>query len=216
MRIQKLFRPFLLISLLALSGCNKKASEVIDFGTFEGSSFSHDFLGFEIQFPEGWAVLGHQDLEAMAKFGGELLAGEDENLKAVVDASELNAVNLFNVSKYEMGSAVPSNPALTAVAERMLFMPGIKVGKDYLFHAQKLLEQSSVQVVFPKEVYPVTLGGREFYVMETQMQFPGVSVNQKYYSCVDRRYALSFIATYNTPEEAATLDAVLRTLSFKD
>ena len=216
MRIQKLLWTLVFVSLVVLSGCGKKASSVIDFGQFEGSKFTHEFLGFTIQFPDEWFVMGHHELEAMAQAGGQLLAGGDENLKATFDAAELNSVNLFNVSQYEMGAAVPSNPSITSVAERVAHMPGVKLGSDYLFHAKNLLEQSALQLEFPKEVYQVTLGGRVFHVMELQMIFPGVAVNQKYFACVEKRYALSFITTFNTPEEGEMLDAILDTLVFSE
>ena len=161
---------------------------------------------------EDWGFENGASIISMITVGG----GGDENLKATFDAAELNSVNLFNVSQYEMGAAVPSNPSITSVAERVAHMPGVKLGSDYLFHAKNLLEQSALQFEFPKEVYQVTLGGRVFHVMELQMIFPGVAVNQKYFACVEKRYALSFITTFNTPEEGEMLDAILDTLVFSE
>jgi len=86
---------------------------------------------------------------------------------------------LFAVFQHPVGTPVDCNPGLIAVAERTRDLPGIKRGKDYFFHARKILEAGNIQVSFPKDCYTERLAGVEFDVMELEMVIAGKTIRQK-------------------------------------
>ncbi|MBU1076339.1 MAG: hypothetical protein KKH98_03550, partial [Spirochaetes bacterium] len=179
MKTKNLTSLLIVVSCLIflLSGCGKK--EKIDFGSIENDIFKHDYFGFTLQIPEDAHVQDNQAKKDLMKQGGEILAGDDKNMKAVLDASALNTLNLVTFFKYEPGSPVDYNPGFIAVAEKVSHLPGIKNGSDYLFHAKKLMESSQLQYIFGKEVYTENIGGVEFNVMELSIDVNGTLVKQK-------------------------------------
>jgi hypothetical protein len=206
--------PAILLAML-LFGCTKKAADEVDFGTLNNSVYRNDYFGFSVSLPADWNVQDQRAQQQLMKKGVQVVAGDDKNLKAVVKASELQTVNLFAVFRHPVGAPVDYNPGVIAVAERTRDLPGIKRGKDYFFHARKILEASKIQVSFPKEYYTERLANVEFDVMELEMTIGGKTVKQKYYTAIQKGYALSFIMSFVNDEDAASLQAILDTLKSK-
>ena len=144
-----------------------------------------------------------------------MIAGEDRNRKALMKASELQTVQLLAAFRYPLGTPASYNPSVMCVAERVGHMPGIKQGRDYLFHSRRVLESSPLKIAFPGDVRAEKLGGRDFDLMHVEMQFPAITVRQKYYASILKGYALSCILSYATRDEESTLEGILATLSFK-
>lgn len=201
-----------ILSVILFSGCRKKASEEIGYGSFEGSVYTNEYFGLKIEFPSDWSIQDNEASQRVRDLGGKILAGDDEKMKAIVKASELQSVNLFLVTKYPLGSPVSFNPNVAAVAEKVDYLPGITRGKDYLFHARKLLESSGLDYAFPEEVYTEEIGGYSFDVMPAIVKTQNMSFNQKYYSTVMKGYTLSFLTTYADGEDEAALKEILATI----
>lgn len=195
-------------------GCQKKAAEEIDYGKVESSVYRNNYFGMSVTLPSDWSVQDEAAREELAKAGGEMIAGDDKNLKAAVKASELTSLNLFAVFQHPLGAPVDFNPNIICVAEQVRNSPGIKTGEDYLFHAKKLLQSGQMEVAFPADVYATTIGGKEFHVMSVDMSMSGATVSQKYYTAVMKGYALSFIVSYTTAEDEAALESILKTVTF--
>lgn len=117
---------------LFLAACSKPVSEEIGFGHFEGNRYFNEYFGFQINFPKSWSILDQQATDSITELGEDMLAGENENMKAVLNASEIRSVNLFAVYKFMPGSPVDSNPSIMCFAEKLEYTPGIKRGSDYL------------------------------------------------------------------------------------
>jgi hypothetical protein len=212
----KLFRTAQIIVLSTLLiGCNKKASDEIDFGTINNSVYTNNYFGMTVAIPSDWNVQDQAAQQQLMKVGGKLLSGEDKNLQAVLKASELQVVNLFAVFKYERGSPVTFNPSILSMAENVRQFPGIKIGKDYLFHTRKALESGQIQMSFPKDIYTQQLGGVGFDVMETETSVRGMVIKQKYYAAIMKGYALGFVVSFTTDEEQTSLQKILDTVTFK-
>ena len=148
------------------------------------------------------------------KEGVKAVAGDNNNLKAMVKASELQTVNLFAAFEHPLGSPVSFNPSIIVLAERVRDLPGIQRGKDYLFQARKILEAGQMKFSFPREVYSEQLGGVEFDVMDIEMVVPGTTVKQKYYSTIKKGYALCFIMSFTTEGERALVRKIFDTVAF--
>jgi len=195
-------------------GCGKKAAEQMNVGRFEGVVYHNDYLGFTITLPADWSIQDPQMTQQMVRVGEKIIAGNDENVKVALEASQTRNVNLFTAFQHPIGSPVPYNPSLNAVAESVAHAPGIKTGADYLFHARRLLESGQMKFSFPREVYAQTLAGVEFHVMTTEVSVPPAqAVKQEYLATVRKGYVLLLILSYSTDEERAVLYDILGTMT---
>ena len=206
---------FVVACIALLPGCGKKAPDEIDFGAVEKSVYRNEYFGFSLRLPPEWSVQDREAQQRIMEMGGKIIAGDDKNLKALMKASELQTVQLLTAFRHPLGTPTSYNPSVMCVAERVGHMPGIKQGRDYLFHTRRVLESSPMKIAFPGEVSAEKLGGREFDLMHVEMQFPGITVRQKYYASIMKGYALGCIMSYATRDEESTLDGILATLSFK-
>jgi hypothetical protein len=205
-----------LITTLAFSvGCGQKAEDEIDFGTVKDSIYQNEYFGFTVNLPPEWSIQDQEARQRMMELGGKMIAGDDHNLKATIKASEVTTVNLFAALKHPLGAPVPYNPNISCVAERIRHVPGIQKGKDYLFHAKKLLESGQMQFDFPKEISSESIGGREFDVMYTEASMAGITIRQKYYAAVMKGYALILVVSFTTDEEELALQKILDTVVLK-
>jgi hypothetical protein len=196
------------------SGCQEKASEEVDQGAFSGSVYRNNYFGLTITIPSDWSIQDSKSMQDIKNLGKNVLDKDDKNLKAVMEASEFQTVSLFAVFRHPLGSPIPFNPNLMCMAERVRHMPGIKRGKDYHFHTRKLLESSHMSVNFPKEIYTETLGGVEFDVLYSETTFGTTLVKQKQYGAVMKGYVLLIVTTFADENQEATLDEILKTLTF--
>jgi hypothetical protein len=205
----------LTVCVLLLAGCAKKASDEIDLGTFEKSVYRNQYFGFNVTLPADWAVQDQESRERLAEVGKKVLAGDDRRMKAVLKASEQQSVNLLAAFKHPIGTPVAFNPNLICTAERLHGFSGIKSGKDYLYHARKLMESSQMQVEFAKDVSTEELGGLDFDIMHGSITFGALTVQQKFYATILKDYALVFITSCNAPDQQSALQNILQTVSFK-
>jgi hypothetical protein len=196
------------------SGCQEKASEEVDQGAFSGSVYRNNYFGLTITIPSDWSIQDSQSMQDLKDLGKKVLDKDDKNIKAVMEASDFQTVSLFSVFRHPLGSPIPFNPNLICMAERVRHMPGITRGKDYHFHTRKLLESSQVSVKFPKEIYTETLGGVEFDVLYSETSFGTMLVKQKQYGAVIKGYVLLIVTTFADENQEATLDEILKTMTF--
>jgi len=196
------------------SACQEKASEEVDRGAFAGPLYRNNYFGMTITIPADWSIQDSKSMQTLKNLGKQVIDKDDKNLKAVMEASELQTVSLFAVFQHPLGSPVPFNPNLMGLAERVRHMPGIKRGKDYHFHTRKLLESSQMSVRFPEEIYTETFGGIEFDVLYSETSFGTTLVKQKQYGAVMKGYILLLVTTFANQDQEATLDEILKTLTF--
>ena len=202
------------LSILTCIGCEKKASDEIDFGTFAGSLYQNKYFDMTINIPSDWSIQDYEAKQQIVNTGQNILSGDDKNLQAILKASELQSVNLFMIFEHPLGTPVPFNLNIACVAERVEHMPGISTGKDYHFHVKKILESGKIDFSFPKEIYPENISGVDFDVMSIELTMPVMTVKQEYYSTIMKGYALSFIISFTDDEERNTLINILKTLTF--
>jgi len=201
-------------SFLFLAGCPKKASDEIDFGTFTNATYQNKYFGLSVEIPPDWSIQDDEAQKQLIQTGSDILAGDDKNSKAIIEASCLQTVYLFTVFEHPVGSPVSYNPCIATVAEKIRNMPGIQRGRDYLYHARGFLEQSRLEATFSEEIPSEILGGVSFDVMSVEMSIKGMSVRQKYYATVMKGYALSFIISYGNDEQMSLLANILKTVHF--
>ena len=188
----------------------------IDFGSMEGSNFVHRYFGFQISIPDQWQVQDTEARKDLQKMGKEIISGDDRNMKAILDASELNTLNLLTVFRYPRGTAVDFNPSFACVAEKVSHLPGIKKGSDYLFHTRNLIEQGKLAYKFSPETGSEKLGGETFDFMDSELDLKRVIVKQRFYATIRKGYALCLVISYQSEEMKQKLDEILKTVQFEN
>ncbi len=204
---------WILSSALVISCSDKKA---IDFGTFEAGSYSNTFFDLMLSIPDTWHVLDLESRLEIIKRGGEIVAGENKSLKAAINASDLQSINLLTAYEHPPGAAVTTNPGIMLIAEKVKHAPGIKRGSDYHFHAKKLMKFSRMKVSYPQEIYEKTIDGVSFDIMETEITMgPGISIRQRQYATIMKGYALLMALTYQDESGLSQLEEIVNTLTFE-
>lgn len=201
--------------MLGLSGCQKKVRDEIDYGTVKDSVYENAYFGMRLPIPKEWSIQDQEMQDRMMETGQQVIAGNDKVMKAQLKASEKQSVSLLAAFQHPIGTPVPFNPSVIISAERVRTLPGIQRGKDYLFHARKMLESGQIKFEFAKELSFETLGEHPFDVLQLSIPAGDTKVHQKYCVTVMKGYALILIASYTTPEEEELVMSVLRGVSFK-
>ena len=205
----------IIVLVVLLTGCVKKANDEIDFGTFNNSTYTNNYFGLSVAVPSDWSIQDQKAQQRLMNLGENIVAGDDKAMKTAMKAAELQTVNMFAVYKYPLGSPVTNNPAIAAVAEKVGQFPGIKRGKDYLFQVRQTLESGQMQVSFPKDFYTQQLGGVDFDVMDLELNIRGVTVKEKYYAAIMKGYAMSFIVMFRGDDEDPVQKTILDSVAFK-
>ena len=205
----------LLITLVCSCQSNEKP-EGFDYGTVENNLYTNSFFNFKATLPDGWIVQSKKQTEDLVEIGKDMVAGEDENLKAVINASEINSAYLLTVFQYEVGAAVDYNPSLMLIAENLKIAPGIKNGSDYLFQTRKLFEQSQIKYNHIDDTFEkVKIGNRDFYRMNLDINHTGMNIKQSYYSTVINGFSFNAIISYVTDNQKQELEKTLSTFNFE-
>ncbi len=209
-----LFVPFFL--LIALQTYAQEADETFDYGTVKEGKYTNTFFALEVDIPQDWAVQSKEQMDRLHKMGSALVTGDDENLKALIKAADVNTAKLFMAYKYELGSAVEYNPSLSLTIENVKHAPGIKTGNEYLFQARRFLEKSqlkytSIDEKFKKEV----INGIDFYKMHAEITYMNVNISQIYYCTVLNGFSLIFVTSFNNKDDGKALKDLIHTVTIK-
>lgn len=204
-------------ALFLITSCKvENTPDNFDYGKVEEGKYVNSYFDLEMTLPSDWSVQTQEQMENITKVGKDLVAGEDENMKAIVKASDVNTANLLAVFQYEYGSAVEFNPNFMVIAENIKRAPGIRSGKDYLFQSRKLLTQSQFQYDridedFEKEI----IDGTEFYKMKTEVNVMGINVRQVYYSTILKDFSFNVIISFSSDAQREDLLRVVQSMVFK-
>ena len=81
-----------LILILSFLGCNTN-KKIFDYGKIENGKYHNTFFELEITLPPDWAIRTQEQLQNLTEKGKKMIAGDDKNMKAIVDAVDIeNAV----------------------------------------------------------------------------------------------------------------------------
>jgi hypothetical protein len=180
--------------------------------SWEPGSYTNNFFGFTLQFPETWAIAPQETTQYLQEVGLNLLAGEDDALRTTAELALQNSYIMLMVSQAPLGSPVESNPSIIVMSERLPPLPGIETGADYLFQVGQLLSLSQVQYTIVSEPYSVQIGNKTFYRLDTSPD--GGSFIQSYLTTLDLGYALTLILS-GQEQEMAELEAIAASMQFQ-
>lgn len=212
MKCGKVALVAVLVLMTLAAGCSK--SPKIDLGVMTGNVFKHDYFGFTITLPADWRIFSDAEMSAIMEAGKDIYAEGDESKKKALDLAELRVLNFFGVSAYPIGVANNSN--ILCSAEKLGNQSGVNIGADYLDIIKGQLSSATFVFRATKEIYPQRLGGKEFHVLELAFDTPdGAEAWENIYAIILDNYALLITATYFNPEDLATIEACLNSLTFK-
>ena len=113
--IKKFLRTGALLLFIGLLSCGyqpETAERAIDFGEFEDGVYSNSFFNLAIAIPENWHVLDAETRNQMMRQGGKLVAGNNRNLKAAINAADLESLDLLAAYEHAPGTPITSNPGI--------------------------------------------------------------------------------------------------------
>ncbi|MGM0509229.1 MAG: hypothetical protein ACQERZ_08750, partial [Fusobacteriota bacterium] len=170
---------------------------------------------FSIVIPEEWSIQGEDQMKKLTEIGTDMVAGEDENLKKSLKASD-EADGLFKLAAFEYPLGTPGklNANIMVVGENMENYPGVKDGKDYAENIKKFLNNSDMDMKI-KDIEPIKLDGKTFYGIGTEMTMNGLEIKQRYYTTVIKQHALGITMTFFDKESRNKLEDILETVELK-
>ncbi|MBN1501823.1 MAG: hypothetical protein JW982_16820 [Spirochaetes bacterium] len=186
-----------------------------DYGSIDSNIYKNSFFSLTASIPEKWFVQSKETTQMLIEKGKDIVAGDDENMKAVIRASDVNTAYLLTVFQNELGTPVEYNASFMIMAENLKLYPGIKTGKDYLFSARRLMNQSQIKYDHLDEDFEKrSIGGKEFYLMNALIKYAGLDIKQTYYCTTLNGFALNVIISYVTDEQKAILDKFVSSIRF--
>lgn len=200
----------LLLHLIACQSSPPKEAtqEAFELGTITTGHYHNAYFGLDIYFDPTWNVQEEEQLELMEQAGEELLVGDNETLKAALDAATINTAYLLTIFKYPLGTRVDYNPNFVALVENVSNFSDIETGANYLFHVQQLLAQTALEYQF-EEVYEQRVGTKIFHVLDLTAHHKGMDIQQSYWSTIEKGFCLSFILSYHSEQEKEELMAIV-------
>lgn len=199
-----------MLVLVFVTACGGK--EKVDLGKVENGTFKNEYFGMSFQIPKDWKVQDTAALNELQEAGKEAIAGDDKSKQKQLDLAELKVINMLMTTKFPMDE-VELNPSIITNAEKVS-KSQVKTSKDYLESSKKLLVQSQMPYEF-KDITSVKVGGKDFDVLEATISGDGVSLTQKFYSTLNKGYAINLIVTYVDDESKAEIDKFIESVSFK-
>lgn len=180
----------------------------------EGNTYHNAMFALTVEKPQGWYAQSPKETIALQQRGTAALAGDNENMQALIEASLDSTVPLFGFFEVAPGTPDRLNPNVLGMAENLTAFPGVQSGCDYLQNVRSLLKQGKVAYSFSEGCDVVTQGGRELGRITGRVKLGEVSVTQHYYATIQRPYALAFVQTFFSETDEASTGSVIESLRF--
>jgi len=186
-------------------------------GTVNGSTYTNAYFGLTLTLPAGWVVQGDAAKKEITEGGKKLMGSKDPTTDAQIDKAIESTLNLLTAMQYARDAPPPGgfNSGIMCLAEKV---PPGSVGvrdEDYMAVLKNTFKFSQLPITLVKDGYTETVGGETFSVMDLSIDVGGAVVRQRYYAHIRRGYALSFILSYQTPEQLAALTEVVKSVRLR-
>lgn len=172
--------------------------------------YRNEQFGLTITAPEGWYVADSEVTKQLMEVGADVsLANQSAAKRDALKASVQRSTNIFSFFRHPPGTPTESNPGLLGMAENVGMEPGITSGRDYFFHARKVLEMGAVPTKIAPDYNQRTIGGQKFDRMDVVMGEASQAIQERYFAARHGASMVVLIEAYRTDEELAELDRVL-------
>lgn len=197
------------INILSYSNIYSQKDSLIekfDYGSVTKNIYENEFFKFKIKLPKDWVVQSKEQTDMLMEAGKKMVLEENKDLEKYFKVSEIKTVYLLTVFQYELGYPAEFNPSILIMAENLRAVPGIKNGKDYLFHAKKLLKYSQPDaMILTNEFEKIVIDNVDFYKLEIVNKLMDIEVKQIYLSTIINGFSFNLIYTYSNDEEKEIL-----------
>ncbi len=211
--MKKIILSFCVVLLLSSCKDEVKIPENFDYGKIESGVYDNKFFNFELAFNDQWSVQTKEEMQQMSENSRNTMAGDNQNLKSTLQASQVNVADLFSIFKFPVGSVTGGNASLIINAENLQSFPNVKTPRDYIMSARQLLDQTSLTLIYKKEPYTKTIGGKQFIGMEIFNQ--DYNLTQDYFVTLRNGFAVSMVLSYDNAEDQQELYKMLDTIKFE-
>ncbi|CAI6076886.1 hypothetical protein PAECIP112173_02451 [Paenibacillus sp. JJ-100] len=195
---------------------NKESSktENVELGTTEKGSYTNDYFGVSLKFPETWEYQDAEGMNELTNASSEAIAGDDETKKKQLELSQTKTLNLLMASQYPLDGG-QLGPSAMAIAEKVSLLQGVRTGKDYLKATKKFMEDSNFPYDY-QDFTKETIGGKEMDLMEVKIDAgDGSTITQEYMSTIINGYAFNFIFTYVDDASKSEIEKIKKSIQFK-
>jgi len=206
---------FLVLTLILLTNCSENSTPSGGDSTSDANIYDNKYFSFQIKIPDNWFSTDEKTMAEIGEAGKDMLAGDDKNMRAGIEAAQKNVYNLFQA--FQVAPGTPGdfyNSNISCVAERVSNTPGIKSGADYLLNAKKLLQSGQMEIYFDDEIIKQTISGRDFYILSATIPVQGTNVKQKYYTTLEKGFILAFVASYVGNEQQEIIQNTMSSINF--
>ncbi|HKG13254.1 MAG TPA: hypothetical protein VKB12_07940 [Pyrinomonadaceae bacterium] len=211
-----LFSTFVLLSLSLSARAQSGAMPAApDYGSVEGSTYTNQFFGLTLTFPEGWQPHGEAAKKEIRAAGQGLIGPKDPAKVAEVERNARRVFNLLTVTQYPLGASGPVNPTYLCFAERLPAAAADLADTDYVAALKKSLQATQARVTIDRDVYTESVGGKTFSVIDLTSEFRGVTMHGRYYAHVMKGYALVLAISYPTPEPLPAQAGAVKSVRFR-
>jgi hypothetical protein len=183
--------------------------------SIDGKTYLNQFFKLTVEKPEGWYAQNSEELLALMKRGSDLVAGDDKNFRAALDASLKSSITIFFFSEVPPGTPGKPNPNLVSIAENITASPGIKNGCDYIALAKEIVNKSQIKIDFEDKCESKIVNGTEFKIVNAQINVGDRKIKQRYFALIKDSHAISVIQTFFDPESEAKVNQVLNSIKIK-
>ena len=195
---------------------NKESSktENVELGTTEKGSYTNDYFGVSLKFPETWEYQDAEGMNELTNASSEAIAGDDETKKKQLELSQTKTLNLLMASQYPLDGG-QLGPSAMAIAEKVSLLQGVRTGEDYLKATKKFMEDSNFPYDY-QDFTKETIGGKEMDLMEVKIDAgDGSTITQEYMSTINNGYAFNFIFTYVDDASKSEIEKIKKSIQFK-
>ncbi len=180
----------------------------------DNKTYTNEFFQMTVQKPDGWYAQNQEEARENQKKGEKMLAGNDKNLKAMIEATDATTTQVFGFFEVPMGTPGKLNPNVLSAAENIKAAPGVKTGCDYIALTKEIIKKSQMNYKFEDKCETKMVNGTEFGVTGGEMTIGEQVVKQRYYAVIRGRHAISVIQTYFDAESEAKVNKVIESLKF--
>lgn len=201
----------LIILIAFLVGCSDNPNKLpTSNATLQDNVYNNTFFGFNITIPNGWYSVNKETMAAISDRGKDMIAGEDKNLEASIEAAQKNVFNLFQAFEVAPGTPIEFfNSNISCVAERVGYLPGIKTGKDYLLNAKQLMESGQIKIMFSEEINSFNVAGKDFYILSGVVPVATKEIKLEMYATFIDDFILAFAVNYlDSNQQKATQESI--------
>ena len=204
--------PLLLISLWVSNVFAE--TEALTTST-NGLVFENKKFGISVVKPVTWYVQNIENMIAAHQMGVDLMAGDNQDMHAMLEASLNSTLPLFGFFETDPETPASSNASFIGVAENIVNAHGLNSACDYLSQARQLIKRSQIRAEMKEECLSYEVDGASLNYFTATMDMESYQVKQIYLACLSGDHALAFVSSIINRDNAPEIDTMLGSLKVK-